>query len=859
MHRFDKEGNKMSAETTIHLEHYSTAAKSLVSSAQSLADERKHSTVEPIHLLARVLEQTEVFKVLQKIGVDTTAISNLVSASLEKMSKSNNGLAYLSSQMLNLLARAEKEAPDGVVSLEHLLNAMASEKGPVAQILQQYSINATTFRTHSEALKSAPKSHPFIRDLVAKAHAGEFGPIIGRDAEVRRLLQVLSRQNKNNPLLVGEPGSGKSAIVEEIAKRFDKGETPPNLSKMSFVEMEISTLTSGAKIRGEVEDRINNMLNDFKQDNKRVILLVDGIENLLTQGSMNVSDLFKTLLIRNEVRIFGMTTPDGLRKINEKDPSFGRRFTVLTIEPPTSDQAIEIVRGVCSRFEKYHGVSISNSAILSAVNLAKRYVQDKALPDSAIDLLDEASARKRVEITGMPAELDKDVRRLSSLKVQQAKLLDDPDPSGQKVLSHLVREIAELEPRVLELRSKLDSKKNALSIRDTLTEKYQKATLEIEQAKRQNNFARIGELEHGVIPELKQKLERADKILQDGGMEAVSNIVGEQEVAQVVGDWTGVPVAKLQEDESAKLLKMEERIGKRVVGQEEAVEKLSKAIRRSRVGLRDPKKPIGSFLFLGSSGCGKTELAKALAEFLFDDEQAMTRFDMSEFGEKHLAARLLGSPNGYQNSEAGGELTEAVRKRPYSVLLFDEVEKAHPDIFNILLALLDDGRVSDARGRTTDFSNTVVILTSNIGSKRLLDADTQMFETKEGREDLREGMLADLKGFLRPEFINRVDNVLLFKPLPKEALKGIADIEIRKVEKLLAERELKLVLSEEAKNYLVDSSYQAAFGARPLKRAIIEHIQNHLAEALLHKGYKDGSTIKIDIGNDNTFVFEQVE
>lgn len=847
----------MPAEQTIHLEKYTSTAKSLVSSAQSLADEKKHSTVEPIHLLARVLEQTEVFKLLQKLGVDTSALTNSVVAALEKMSKSNNGLAYLSSSMLDLLARAEKEAPDGAVSLEHLLNSLAREiKGPVSQILQQHSINVATFRANSEALKQAPKAPNFIRDLVAKAHSGEFGPIIGRDAEVRRLLQVLSRQSKNNPLLVGEPGSGKSAIVEEIAKRFDKGETPPNLSKMSFVELEISTLTSGAKIRGEVEDRIHNMLNDFKQNNKRVILLIDGIENLLSQSSLNVSDLFKTLLIRNEVRIFGMTTPDGLRKINEKDPSFGRRFTVITIDPPTPDQSIEIVRGVCSRFEKYHGVSISNSAIISAVNLAKRYVQDKSLPDSAIDLLDEASARKRVEITGMPAELDKDVRRLDSLKVQQEKLINDPDPSGQKVLSHLVKEIADLEPRVLELRSKLDSKKSALSLRDVLMEKYQKATVEIEQAKRQNNFGRVGELEHGIIPDLKQKLDRAEKLLQDDGIENISNLVGDQEVAQVVGDWTGVPVSKMLEDEADKLLKMESRLAQRVVGQEEAVQSLSKAIRRSRVGLRDPKKPIGSFLFLGSSGCGKTELAKALAEFLFDDETAMHRFDMSEFMERHAAQRMVGSPVGYQGSEDGGELTESVRKRPYSVLLFDEVEKAHPDVFNMLLSVLDDGRLTDGRGRTADFSNTVVIMTSNIGSKRLLDADEVLFESKEGRDELREGMLSDLKGFLRPEFINRVDNILLFKPLPKEALGNIAMIEVRKVEKLLAERELKLVLSEEAKNSLVDMSYTPAFGARPLKRAITEHIQNHLAEALLHKGYKDGSTIKIDIGNDNTFIFE---
>ena len=839
----------MATEQTIHLEKYSALAKSLVSSAQSLADERKHSMVDPLHLLARILEQSEVAKIIQKIGVDISALISAVDNALERLSKSNGNLAYLSSPMLDLLARAEKETRDGSVGIEHLLNALVCEiKGPAGQILQQFSLAPGAFRPYASTLKqvvpvAAPaKSSQFTRDLIA--HAGEFGPLIGRDAEVRRLLQVLSRQTKNNPLLVSEPGAGKSAIVEEIARRFDKKEVPDNLVKMAFIELEISALTSGAKVRGEIEDRVRDVLSGFKQDNKSVILLIDGIENLINQSSLlNVSDLFKTLLIRNEVRIFGMTTPDGLRKLNEKDLSFARRFTVLTIDPPTPDQAIEIARGVCSRFEKYHGVNITNSAIVSAVNLAKRYVQDKALPDSAIDLLDEASARKRVELTGMPADLDRDVQRLSSLKVQREQLLNDP--SAKKTLDRLEQEIALLEPKVSELRSKLNKCKSAVSSVGNLRDEYQKAQTEYEQAKKVRNFGRMGELEHEVIPTLKQKLEAAEGDLQGAGLAEVSNIVGDQEIAEVVGDWTGVPVAKMLEDESAKLLKMEERITKRVVGQEEAVEKLSKAIRRSRVGLRDPKKPIGSFLFLGASGCGKTELAKALAEFLFDDEAAMTRFDMSEFGEKHVAARLIGSPVGYQGSEDGGELTEAVRKRPYSVLLFDEVEKAHPDVFNLLLAVLDDGRLTDGRGRTADFSNTVVIMTSNIGSKRLLDANEEMFESKEGRDELREGMLTDLKGFLRPEFINRIDNVLLFKPLTKEGLKGIANIEIRKVERLLSERELKLVLSDGARDQLVEMSYSPAFGARPLKRSITEHIQNHLAEALLHKGYKDGSAIEI--------------
>jgi ATP-dependent Clp protease ATP-binding subunit ClpB len=857
----------MPAEQTIHLEKYSAVAKSLVSGAQSLADEKKHSQVDPLHLLFKVLEHPEVAKVIQKIGVDITSITKAVDAALEKLSKSSGNLAYLSPQMLELLSKAEKDAPNGTVGLEHLLNAMVHEtKGALGTILQRFELYPGSFRSYAEMLKQvqtpvvvAPKnnSSSFTKDLIAEARAGKYAPIIGRDAEVRRLLQVLSRQTKNNPLLVGEPGSGKTAIVEEIARRFDKKEVPDNIAKMAFVELEISALTSGAKMRGEIEDRVREILASFKQNGQNVILIIDGIENLINQSSLlNVSDLFKTLLVRNEVRIFGQTTPDGLRKLNEKDLSFARKFTVLTIDPPSTAQATEILRGVCSRFEKYHGVNITNAAIVAAVNLAKRYVQDKALPDSAVDLLDEASARKRVELTGMPAELDRDVRRLDSLRIQKEQLLNDEDTQAQKTLRNIVQEIEDLEPRVAELRGKLHSCKSAISNVSSWREEYQKAQSEYECAKKERNFARMGELEHDTIPDLKKKLDEAENALQNAGVSDVSNVIGEQEIACVVGDWTGVPIAKMVEDEAQKLLKMEERISCRVVGQEEAVGILSKAIRRSRVGLRDPKKPIGSFLFLGSSGCGKTELAKALAEFLFDDEQAMTRFDMSEFQQTHSSQRLIGSPIGYVGSDQGGELTEAVRARPYSVLLFDEVEKAHPDVFNLLLSVLDDGRLTDGRGRTSDFSNTVVIMTSNIGSRRLLDADKDMFETKEGRDELREGMLQDLKGFLRPELINRIDNVLLFKPLPKEALANIANIEIRKVEKLLSAREFKLVLTPEANKALVDMSYEPSFGARPLKRAITEHIQNHLAEALLHNGYKDGTTIKIELEN-NQFKFSE--
>ncbi|HEY2366234.1 MAG TPA: AAA family ATPase, partial [Polyangiaceae bacterium] len=514
----------------------------------------------------------------------------------------------------------------------------------------------------------------------------------------------------------------------------------------------------------------------------------------------------------------------GLRKIHDKDPALLRRFSVLEINPPTPDQAIEVLRGIATRFEKHHNVRIGDPAIVSSVRLAKRYVQDKALPDSAIDLLDEAAARKRVEIDGVPADVDNAIRRLSSLKAQRSSLADDADAMSTKTRDRLDKEIAELEPHVSELRAKIDSRRGALAAQSSLREEYERLQKELEEARAAQNFAKLGELEHVTMPDVKRRLDAADAAATKEGVTQMPNIVGEEEVAVVLGDWTGIPVAKMLESDADKLLKMEERLTKRVVGQDEAVRAVSRAVRRGRVGLRDPGRPIGSFLFLGPSGVGKTELAKALAEFLFDDEQSMTRLDMSEFMEKHMAQRLVGAPPGYVDSEEGGFLTEAVRRRPYSVLLFDEVEKAHADVFNLLLQVLDDGRLTDGRGRTADFSNTVVIMTSNIGSQRILETDVKMFESAEGREALRDVLREELRNFLRPEFLNRIDDVIIFRPLSKKDLRGIVDIQLRRLEKLVADRELKLDLTEGAKGALVEISYEPAFGARPLKRAILKKL-----------------------------------
>ena len=862
----------MASEQTIHLERYAPDAKQLVAGAQSLADERKHVQVEPIHLLARSLDRDRgVAEVFKKAGADPADVAAEAEAQLTKLPKAGAGLAYLSSAMLALLGRAEKEADKNAVGVEHLLNALSQEiRGPAAVVLQAFALGPGSFRPHMAALKSVPREMPgtsastggaeaasrYVHDLTARARESGFDPVIGRDIEVRRLLQILERRQKNHPLLVGEPGVGKGAIVGALAMRIAAGDVPQNLATLQILELETGQLVAGAKLRGEIEDRLKTVIQAIK--GKDTILYINGLESLTGGGGAGsgVGDLLKPMLTRGEVRLLATTTPEGIRKLQEKDPNLLRRFTVLGIDPPTPEKAVEILRGITTRYESHHKVQIGDPAITAAVRLAKRYVQERALPDSAIDLLDEAAARKRVEIDGLPAEVDDAIRRVASLKAQLAGLEDDTDAMSVKTRERLEKEIRELEPTVTEMRAKLESRRGAIAAEASLREEMTKLQAQLEQARKEQNFAKLGELEHVQIPDVRRRLEAAQQAVERTGVkDGASRVVGEEDVAVVLGDWTGIPVAKMLEGESEKLLKMEERLTARVVGQDEAVRAVSKAVRRGRVGLRDPGKPIGSFLFLGPSGVGKTELAKALAEFLFDDEQSMTRLDMSEFMEKHMAQRLVGAPPGYVDSEEGGFLTEAVRRRPYSVLLFDEVEKAHADVFNLLLQVLDDGRLTDGRGRTADFSNTVVIMTSNIGSQRILETDPKLFESDEGREALRDVLREELKNFLRPEFLNRIDDVIIFRPLSKKDLRGIVDIQLRKVEKLVADRELKLELTEPAKMRLVDIGYEPAFGARPLKRAILKAVQDPLAEELLAGGYANGSTVKCDVDDGDGFKF----
>jgi ATP-dependent Clp protease ATP-binding subunit ClpB len=857
---------------TIHLERYTPEAKALVAGAQSLADERKHAQVEPIHLLARAIDRDRgVAEVFRKAGAEPSDVAVEAEAALARLGKGSGGLSYLSNAMLALLARAEKEAPEGQVGVDHLLNALSQEiRGPAAVVLQAFALGPGSFRPHMAALTSVPREQPastagpaaepsrFTRDLIERARQDGFDPVIGRDVEVRRLLQILERRHKHHPLLVGEPGVGKTAIVGALAMRIAAGDVPENLSKLSILELDTGALIAGAKLRGEIEERLKQVIGSVKGSPSgagETVLYISGMDSLLGQGNAGsgVGDLLKPMLARGEVRLLASTTPDGLRKIQEKDPGLIRRFTVLSIEPATPDQAIEILRGIATRYEAHHKVQIGDPAIVSSVMLAKRYLQDRALPDNAIDLLDEAAARKRVEIDGVPAQVDDAIRRLASLKAQRASLADDLDTMSVKTRERLDKEITQLEPAVGEMRTRLESRRGAVAAQSSLRAEYAKLQSQLADARQKQDFARLGELEHVHIPEAKRKLDAAEAAVSREHA-GPANIVSEEDVALVLGEWTGIPVARMLESEADKLLKMEQRLGKRIIGQDEAVRAVSRAVRRGRIGLRDPGKPIGSFLFLGPSGVGKTELAKALAEFLFDDEAAMTRLDMSEFMEKHMAQRLVGAPPGYVDSEEGGFLTEAVRRKPYSVLLFDEVEKAHADVFNLMLQVLDDGRLTDGRGRTADFSNTVVIMTSNIGSQRILETDAKLFETQEGREALRDVLREELRNFLRPEFLNRIDDIILFRPLSKPDLRGIVDIQLRRLEKLLEGRELHLDLTEAAKTSLVELGYEPAFGARPLKRAILRRVQDPLAEEILAGGYPPGSTVKVD-AVDDTFRF----
>ena len=851
--------------TTLSLDKYAADARTLVAGAQALADELGHLEVQPLHLLARSIDRDPgIVDVFRAAGVDVVAMQSAVDGALQRLPRGKEP-SYLSSAMLDLLERANRESSreraEGV-QREHLLNALSQEiRGPAGEILGAHDIVPGSLRPHLSELRRRPPGPPgtsslaqgeLTRDLVHAARNGQLDRPVGRSGEVRRLLTVLERRQKSHPLLVGEPGVGKGAIIAAVAHRIAAGDVPTRLASVKLLELDAGALLAGAKLRGEIEERLRILLRKLAGTSSESVLVIRNVEHLFGQGPAGngAGELLGSAMQRVDLRILGATTLDGRRRLEDRAPDALRRFTELTVDEPTIDEAIEILRGVASRYEKHHNIEISESAIASAARLAKRYVQDRFLPDSALDLLDESAASKRVQLDGMPEHVDEALRRAESLEAQLASLASADDDSSKQVILKLSAELDELKPRVTQMRSDLEGRRGAVAAVRSLRQELTVAETNRDEARTLANYARLGELEHVTIPGLKERLERAELASQKVGVESKEAVLVEHDIARTLAIWTGIPVARMLEGEAEKLLKMEERLGDRVIGQDDAVAAISRAVRRSRVGLRDPKRPIGSFLFLGPSGVGKTELAKALAELLFDDEQALTRLDMSEFMERHMAQRLLGSPPGYADSERGGFLTEAIRKRPYSVLLFDEVEKAHQDVFNLLLQVLDDGRLTDGRGRLVDFSNTVVIMTSNIGSARILDTESKLFDSAEGRDALREVLLEQLREFFRPELLNRIDEVNVFRPLAKEHLAKILDIELRKLGGMLQDKRISIELSEETKSHLVELGYEPALGARPLKRVLLKQLQDPLAEALLAGNYPLDSVVKVALSGE---------
>jgi ATP-dependent Clp protease ATP-binding subunit ClpB len=867
------------------LEGYAPDAMTAIAGAQALADERSHVEVEPLHLLYRLLDRDGYTqKVFAEAGVEPGDALVEAEAVMRRVPQVPAAVAYLSPRMLALTTRAEGEAArDGVpVRVRHLIAALGGEvTGLAAAVLRAVDLDE---RALARALKSVPETAPgavtevpgesrstssspggngtegadalqkYTRDMVRAAQAGQFDPIVGRDAEIRRVLQVIARRQKNSPVLVGEPGVGKRTIVRAIATRLAAGDVPEPLRNKRLMQLDLGLLIAGAKLRGELEDRLRQVLAAARDASNEVILFVEDLHTLFGGSSVGSgpADLLKPALSRGEVQIIGTTSPAEYRKTIDKDAALARLFAGIEVTVPSVDEAIGTLRGIVENYEVFHGVRVTDPAVVAAVKFAKRYVGERALPDPAIDLIDESAAQTRLALDAGPPELDALTRKQAALEAQHRSLVDEDDDTSVEWRQKLEKELATTRTRLAELKTKWERQRSLLGAARVARERVLALRQERDKAVTVGDNGRASKLATDDIPGAEHKLDEADRALAAEGTLLLEPVVTAENVARVVEQWTGVPVSRMLESETERLMKMEDRLKERVVGQDPAVHLIAKAIRRGRVGLRDPGKPIGSFFFLGPTGVGKTELAKALAEFLFDDEAALIRLDMSEFMEKHMVARLLGSPPGYVDSEEGGMLTEAVRRRPYSVVLFDEVEKSHPDVFNILLQVLDDGRLTDSRGRLTDFSNTVVILTSNVGAPRILAAA----EAGVSEEKLKDEVTQELRKHFRPEFLNRIDDVVIFDRLQKHDLRGIVEIQLRRLGRLLAENRVQLAVSEQAKDQLTELGYEPAFGARPLKRVILKQLQDPLAQELLAGAYRAGDTVRVDVEHGN-FVFQK--
>jgi ATP-dependent Clp protease ATP-binding subunit ClpB len=862
----------------MRFDKFTVKAQEAVVRAQETAQRFEHAEISPLHLLGALLNESDgVFNpLMQKLGVDIDRLKQIVSSELERLPKATGTQTGMSRSLNEVFEKAQKEADrlkDEYVSTEHLLLALSQVRSESKDILTNLGVKHDAILQALKDVRGGQRvtdQNPeekyqalqrYGRDLVEMARQGKIDPVIGRDEEIRRTMQVLARRTKNNPVLIGEPGVGKTAIVEGLAIRVLNGDVPSVLQNKRIISLDMGALVAGAKYRGEFEDRLKAVIKEVTQSDGQVILFIDELHTVVgagkAEGSMDAGNLLKPALARGELRTIGATTLDEYQKYIEKDAALERRFQPIKVDQPSVEDTIAILRGLKQRYETHHGIRITDGAIVAAAVLSDRYITDRFLPDKAIDLIDEAASRLRIENDSMPAELDEIRRRMMQLQIEIEALRREKDPASQQQRAKAEKELSELQEKNTQLTARWENEVGALRAIKDLQQQLNDKQVELEQSQRQNNWEAAARIQYGEMRDIAAKIEQAKQRLHDltkSGESMVKEEVTADEIAHVVSRWTGVPVTRMLEGERDKLMSMEKRLAARVVGQDDAVKAVSDAVRRNRAGLGDPNRPIGSFLFLGPTGVGKTELTKALAEFLFDDENAMVRIDMSEFMEQHSVARLIGAPPGYVGYEEGGRLTEAVRRKPYSVVLFDEIEKAHRDVFNVLLQVLDDGRLTDGQGRTVNFKNTVIVMTSNIGSseiQKLAGREAEEWEVEAAVKEL-------LKDHFRPEFLNRIDEVILFHSLSKEQITKIVDVQLDHLRKRLADRNLKLFLTDAARKLLAEEGYDPVYGARPLKRVIQQRIENPLAGKILSGDFKEGETISIDVDkNKHEFTFKK--